>query len=177
MAKIVQPEMLRGKYVNLREVTIEDAAFILSLRTDEKKARFIHKTDNNLQKQIDYLKHYFTLDNEWYFIIENKQHIPLGTIRIYNAKRKEFTGGSWIMNESATPQESFEGDLLLKRYAFEVLCFEKSYFNVYKNHTKVIRYHKMCGSEIVSQTNEEYLFEYTQEIYKNNKDRLFTMLG
>ena len=59
---------LEGKYVNLREVRMDDATFILSLRCDPKKSRFLHKTENNLAKQIAYLEHYFTLDNEWYFI-------------------------------------------------------------------------------------------------------------
>ena len=55
MARIVHPEMLQGKYVNLREVTLDDAAFILELRTDAKKSRFLHKTDHDLQKQIEAL--------------------------------------------------------------------------------------------------------------------------
>ncbi|WP_300832287.1 hypothetical protein, partial [uncultured Bilophila sp.] len=114
MAYLPHPEMLQGNYVNLREVTLDDAAFILSLRTNPKKSQFLHVTGNNLQKQIDYLKHYFTLEKEWYFIIENKYHCPLGTIRIYNVKNTCFTGGSWIMIDDATPKESIEGDLLLK---------------------------------------------------------------
>ncbi len=42
---------IEGKYVNLREVTIDDAAFILQLRTTGKAVKFLHKTENNLQKQ------------------------------------------------------------------------------------------------------------------------------
>ena len=104
MAKIIQPEMLQGKHVNLREVTLDDAAFILELRTNDKKSRFLHKTENDLQRQVDYLTHYLTLDDEWYFIIENKKHEPLGTIRIYDVHYPRFTGGSWIMKEGSTPR-------------------------------------------------------------------------
>ena len=42
--KIVS-ETLIGKYVNLREVTVDDAEFILSLRCDENKSKFLHKTE------------------------------------------------------------------------------------------------------------------------------------
>lgn len=177
MARIVHPEMLQGKYVNLREVKLDDAAFILELRTDAKKSRFLHKTDHNLQKQIDYLKRYLTLDNEWYFIIENKKHEPLGTIRIYNVQGIRFTGGSWIMKDGATPQESFEGDLLLKRYAYEALNFEESIFDVRKDNIKVVRYHKICGSEIIDETDLDYIFRSTKLIYIKNKRHLFCMLG
>lgn len=34
---------IEGKYVNLREVTIDDAAFILQLRTTGKAVKFLHK--------------------------------------------------------------------------------------------------------------------------------------
>lgn len=177
MAKIIQPEMLVGKYVNLREVSLDDAEFILKLRTDEKKSRFLHKTENNLQKQIDYLTHYFTLDNEWYFIIENKNIVPIGTIRIYNVCNQCYTGGSWIMKDGSTPQEVFEGDLLLKRYAFEVLGFNESVFDVRKNNTKVVRYHKICGAQIIEETDIDYVFKSTKDNYLIMRDMFFTMLG
>ena len=177
MAKIIQPEMLQGKHVNLREVTLDDAAFILELRTNDKKSRFLHKTENNLQKQIDYLTHYLTLDDEWYFIIENKKHDPLGTIRIYDVHYPRFTGGSWIMKEGATPQESFEGDLLLKRYAYEVLDFEESIFDVRKENVKVVRYHKICGAQIINETELDYIFRSDRDSYLKVKEKLFFMLG
>lgn len=177
MAKIIHPEMLQGKYVNLREVTLDDAEFILELRTNAKKSRFIHQTENNIQKQIEYLNHYFSLKNEWYFIIENKKNIPIGTIRIYNVHYPRFTGGSWIMIDGVIPQESFEGDLLVKRYAFEVLDFKESIFDVRKNNVKVVRYHKICGARIIDENDQDYIFKFDKCDYLDNKERLFLMLG
>ena len=52
--KIVS-EKLIGKYVNLREVTVDDAEFILSLRCDENKSKFLHKTEYNLENQVKFL--------------------------------------------------------------------------------------------------------------------------
>lgn len=176
MGQIIQPEKLKGKYVNLREVEISDAAFILALRTDEKKSRFLHKTENNLQKQIDYLTHYKTLNNEWYFIIENKKGKPLGTVRIYNVNPPNFTGGSWLMVKDALPEETIEGDLILKEYAFNVLGFEKSCFDVRKENKKVIRYHQMCGARIVGENEIDYFFELTKKDYENIKEKLNNML-
>lgn len=176
MAEIIHPEKLKGRYVNLREVEISDAAFILSLRTDEKKSRFLHKTENNLQKQIDYIAHYKTLDNEWYFIIENKKGEPLGTVRIYNVNPPNFTGGSWLMKKEALPEETIEGDLILKEYSFEVLGFEKSCFDVRKENKKVVRYHKICGAKIVEENEIDYFLELTKEDYRNSKEKLYNLL-
>ena len=177
MARIVHPEILQGKYVNLREVTLDDAMFILELRTNAKKSRFLHKTDNDLQKQIDYLKRYFTLDNEWYFIVENKNHEPLGTYRIYNVQGSRFTLGSWIMKDGTALQEIFEGTLLIKKYAYEALNLDECISDTRKANTKVVRFNKICGGKIIGETELDYIFMHNREIYWKNKDRLSSLLG
>lgn len=51
-----------GKYVNLREITLDVAKFVLDLRCDSNKSKFLHKTEYNLDKQIDYINSYFQKD-------------------------------------------------------------------------------------------------------------------
>ena len=177
MAKIISVEALKGKFVNLREVTTDDAEFILKLRCDEKKSRFLHKTEYNVEKQVEYIKNYLKKDNEWYFIIENKEYKPLGTVRIYDVEGDKYTGGSWLMIDGASPKETIEGDLLLKEYSFNVLNFSKNIFQVSKGNNKVIRYHKICGAEILSENDLEYNFLLTKEMYIKNRDNLMRILG
>ena len=167
---------IEGKYVNLREVQIEDAAFILSLRCDPKKSRFLHKTENNLEKQIDYLKHYFSLDNEWYFVVENKKHEPLGTTRIYGVKGTQYTGGSWLMKDGSLPEETLEGSMLAREMAYEKLGFELDCFDVRKGNKKVVRYHQMWGAKIVGESDIDYFFELTKETYLQHKTYFKSML-
>mgnify|MGYP005956926121 CR=1 FL=1 len=168
---------LEGKYVNLREVELDDAPFILALRCDEKKSRFLHKTENNLEKQIEYLKRYKTLDDEWYFIIENKQNEPLGTSRIYDVCGTQYTPGSWLMKDGSLPEETLEGSLLAGQMAFEVLGFEKSFFDVRKGNKKVIRFHLSGGAKIVGEDKENYYFEATKENHLKMKQIRYEMLG
>lgn len=167
---------IEGKYVNLREVQMEDAEFILSLRCDPKKSCFLHPTENNLEKQIAYLKHYFTLDNEWYFIIENKKHEPLGTTRIYDVKGLQYTPGSWLMKDGSLPEETLEGSLLACQFAFEILGFERDFFDVRKENVQVVRYHKMRGAKIVDEDDADYFFELTRENYNKITKKLFNTL-
>lgn len=177
MAKLPQKEKLQGKYINLREITVDDAQFVLDLRCDEKKSRFLHKTENNLQKQIDYIKRYLTLDNEWYFIIEDKNHKPLGTVRIYDVEGEKYTGGSWLMIDGASAQQTVEGDFLMKEYSFDVLGFKKNCFDVRKENKKVVRFHKLCGAKIVDENDIDYFFELSKEDFEKNKTRIIGTLG
>ncbi len=167
---------IEGKYVNLREAEIEDAAFILSLRCNEKKSRFLNKTENDLEKQTAYLKRYKTLDNEWYFIIENKNHDPLGTSRMYDVRGTQYTGGSWLMKDGSLPEETLEGSILARQMAFEKLGFEKDCFDVRKANKKVVRFHKLWGSKIVSENEIDYFFEMTRDIFMQNKQRFLDLL-
>lgn len=177
MSRLPKQETLQGRFVNLREITVNDAKFVLDLRCDEKKSKYLNKTEYNLEKQIDYINNYLKKDDEWYFIIENKKHEPLGTTRIYNVQGKTFTGGSWLMIDGASPQEVLEGSLLSRDYAFNILGFEKDSYDVRKGNKKVIRFHKICGARIVDENEVDYFFEYTKEDFRNNKEKLYGMLG
>ncbi len=52
-----------------------DAEFILSLRSNQHKARFLHPIDSEIEKQrewiVDYKKRE-SLDKEYYFVIEER---------------------------------------------------------------------------------------------------------
>ena len=162
--KIVS-EKLNGKYVNLREVTVDDADFILSLRCNENKSRFLHKTEDNLENQVAYIKNYFEIPDEWYFIIENKKGERIGTYRIYDVQGDSFCIGSWLMIDGVSPAESFESDWILRMYGFDVLGFKRIHFDVRKGNKKVIAYHKMVGARITGETELDWLWEITREEY------------
>jgi RimJ/RimL family protein N-acetyltransferase len=161
-------ERIEGYFTNIREVEEADSEFILSLRCDEKKAKFLHKTENNVEKQKEYIRRYKTLDDELFFIIENKKHEPIGTYRIYDLREDSFCIGSWLMVDGCSPMEMIEGEYLSKMYAFEQTGFKKFHFDVRKENKKVIRYHKMMGARQVGETDLDYLFECTKEDYLNN---------
>ncbi|MGN0730488.1 MAG: GNAT family N-acetyltransferase [Treponema sp.] len=166
------PEKLTGKYVTLREVKEDDAEFILSLRCDEKKTRFLHKTENNIEKQVEYINRYYTIPYEWYFIILNKKGERIGTYRIYDVQGDSFCIGSWLLIDGVSPAESFESDWLLRMYGFDVLGFKKIHFDVRKGNKKVIAYHKMVGARIIGETELDWLWEITREEYVEKAGKL-----
>lgn len=169
--KIVK-EALIGKYVNLREVKVEDADFILRLRCDEKKSQFLHKTEYDLPKQEAYIKHYFEIPDEWYFIAEDKNGEPIGTYRIYDVQDDSFCIGSWLMVDGVTAEQSFETDYLVRMYGFNNLGFNKIHFDVRKGNKKVWRYHMSLGAIKTGETELDFLWELKKEDYINKADAM-----
>ena len=93
--------------VKVRLVTEQDVSFILSLRTDKRLSRYLHKTDNDLVKQLEWMKAYKERERkgeDYYFIYTNDDG-PFGLNRIYDIHGDCGTGGSWLCKPD-TPGES-----------------------------------------------------------------------
>jgi RimJ/RimL family protein N-acetyltransferase len=163
----IAEEKLRGTFVDLREVKIDDAEFILKLRCDEKKSMFLHKTQNDIGLQKTYLENYFAKTDEWYFISQNKRGEKIGTIRIYDLRKDSFCTGSWIMADGSSTEECFETTYLCHRYGFTVLGFEKMHIDVRKGNKKVLRFHKTMGAVPAGETELDCLFEFRRDDYLN----------
>ena len=170
---MTKEKFISGQNINLRDVEVSDAPFILRLRTNEQKSRFLHKTEADLQKQIDYINRYKTLQEEWYFIIENKQGMPLGTVRIYDVlEHNDFCWGSWLIIDEAPRQTALESALLIYEYAFNKLGYTKAHFDVRKGNIKVQRFHELFGSIKTGETDLDILYKYDKESYLKISDKL-----
>ena len=84
---MVYDKVLSGKFVELHSVTPEDAEFILKLRQNDEIARYLHRIDNSVEQQIDWIKLHQKLDGDYYFLIWSKNtRERLGTISLYDKK-------------------------------------------------------------------------------------------
>lgn len=160
-----------GKRINLRDVEVSDAEFILSLRLDADLSQYLSATAADVEKQRAWIENYKSRENEWYFIIENKQREPVGTVRIYDVQSDSFCWGSWIIVKSARSYASFESAILLYDYAFFTLGFAKSHFDVRKENDKVVTFHQRFGAETVSADEENYYFNFTREAYQKTREK------
>lgn len=167
-------KFVSGKNINLRDITVEDAEFVLSLRTDENKSRFLHKTDPDLQKQIEYIRSYIGRDDQWYFIITDKSGRQLGTVRIYDViNNDDFCWGSWLIINDAPRTTAMESALLIYDYAFGKLGFTKCHFDVRRGNVRVQRFHDMMGARRVGETDLDILYEYSRDEYMSHTTKLW----
>lgn len=165
-------KFIAGKSINLRDVEISDAEFILTLRCDSQKAKFLHKTENDLAKQIAYIQSYKAKEDEWYFIIESKGGERLGTVRIYDVvDNDDFCWGSWIVKNGAPANVAIESVLLVYEYAFYTLGFTKAHFDVRKDNVKVRAFHKRFGAREVGENDKDVFYRFFREDYEKIKGK------
>ena len=78
---------IRGEGVLMRLVEKSDAKFIVDLRTDEKLGKNLSKTSSSLDDQVNWIEDYKKRESrqkEFYFIFEDLNHKPWGTVRLYS---------------------------------------------------------------------------------------------
>ena len=135
-----------GFAFGLRPVTLEDAEFIVELRSNPQRARFLHPILPSVEAQRDYLKQYFEREDDYYFVVErHRDNSPEGLIGIYNVGLKEQTAdvGRWILRPgSLAPVESY---LRIFEAAFDRLRLEQVCTHVIVENRSVVSFHDHCG--------------------------------
>lgn len=154
-----------GKNINLVKVSVDDASFILSLRTDPNLSQFLSPVENDMDKQKLWLQKALLRKDEYYYLIKNKKNIPIGTIRIYDVKDNIFCWGSWIVIPKYRKYASFESIFLLYKFAFVDLGFSETNFDVRKENEKALNFYLRFGAKVVSEDDQDYFLNYKKEYF------------
>ena len=166
-----------GKNIDFRRVVVSDAEFILSLRVDPLLSKNLSVVENNLEKQRGWIFENEKNSSEWYFIIQNKNSQPVGTVRIYDVKGDSFCWGSWIVKPEARIYASFESAVLLYNYAFFTLGFEQSHFDVRRENKSVVNFHLKMGAKIVKEDELNFYFVFKKESYQKKMEEHFKLVN
>lgn len=154
-----------GKSSYLREVELDDAEFIYSLRTDINKSKHLSITSGGVDDQLAYIERYKKSTTDYYFIICQSDSRRIGTVRIYDVQGISFCWGSWILSDVAPKLAAIESALMLYDFAFYSLHFKKSHFDVRKENLSVIGFHKRFGAKVMREDELNLYFEYDIESY------------
>lgn len=166
--------------LHCRLVNESDAGFILKLRTNERLSRFIHPTENNLEKQIDYLRAYKERESQGidYYFIFFLNDKPVGVNRLYHITEKEFTFGSWVFEEGLPYWVSCAGAIIAREFGFEVLTKEREVDieGTHEDNKGVIMFSRMLGMDFNGERMDDkgrYLTGYMlKESFEKNKQRI-----
>lgn len=159
----------------LRLVDIQDAEFILKLRNNKVKSKYINSTPNDLSLQVEWLNKYKErekLKQEYYFIALDEDKERFATYRIYNINSESVEIGSWISApELKKPINSIKVDFLVKKFVFEILGYTKLKFEVRRENRSVINYHKKYNPKIIKEDELNIYFVLTRINFQQNKDK------
>lgn len=153
-ARIRRVPRVRGRSIELRDVTVDDAAFILSLRLDPKRNQFLSPVAADVGRQQAWIRDYLQSEGQAYFVISSLEGEALGVVRLYDAEGDSFSWGSWIMKEGAPVAAAMEAALLVYRLGLD-WGFQAAHFKVHRANVSVLKFHEMFGARRVAQVGDE----------------------
>lgn len=149
---IKKSNMIFGANLILRDIEEDDAEFILTLRLDPNKNKYLSPISGKLEDQINWLRTYQKGTGQAYFIICNQKKERLGCIRLYDAINNSYCWGSWLMINGLSPLISLESVLLMYAYG-KYLGFEEARLEVRQRNVSVWKFHeKFTSAELISET-------------------------
>lgn len=160
--------------INTRLVTEQDAKFIHSLRTNEEKTRFLHKVDDSIEKQIEWIRSYKKRENlgeEYYFVFE-KNRTPIAVSRVYSIIDNHATTGSWISAPGTNPIDTLATAIILYDICFEVIQYEKVFFSVDKDNISAHRVNVALNSEVLEENDVERHYVLYSNSFKSVRNLL-----
>ena len=135
-----------GYYFELRPVRLEDAAFMISLRTDPELATYLNPTSGHLEDQQVYLENYFSTPGDYYFIVQGKTSGEAeGMLAIYAIDHRSQSAewGRWILRKNSLA--AVESACLVYRVGLEELGLKELYCRTVARNERVVSFHASCG--------------------------------
>jgi RimJ/RimL family protein N-acetyltransferase len=111
---------------------------------------------------------------EYYFIIENDNLAPVGTVRIYNINRKDssFTFGSFIVDGDLVKKYSaFEAITLVFDLAFNKLSLKKCFFDCRKNNVRANSFYTRYGAIVLKEDDLDIFYTYNSKLFNESKKK------
>jgi RimJ/RimL family protein N-acetyltransferase len=137
---------IRGFAFGLRPVTLDDAEFIVELRGDRHRTRYLHPIPPSVEAQRAYIREYFERPGDYYFVIERQADNSCeGLVAIYNGNLEKRTAdwGRWILPPGSWA--SVESALRIYEAAFDYLQLEEVRSQTFCTNAHVVAFHDRCG--------------------------------
>lgn len=156
-----------GKTLVFRDATVDDSSFILSLRLDFSKSKYLSPTSSDVALQNKWLQDYERSNNQAYFVIEHSNNC-IGVVRLYDVRDSSFCWGSWILSSDAPTHAAIESALIVYSYAINFLGFSCSHFDVRKENERVWRFHERFGAVRISEDDVNYFYKIDKSSIDNS---------
>lgn len=153
---------LQGRSISMRAATPDDADFVLALRSDATKTRFLQPVQGDLQAQRDWLVRSHADPRQLYCVICGHDGERLGLVRLYDPQGDSICWGSWLIRDGAPSSTAIESALLVYRHAL-ALGYRRSHFDVRIGNDSVLRFHTGFGAVETHRTERDIHFGIGEE--------------
>ncbi|MGB7373474.1 GNAT family N-acetyltransferase [Pontixanthobacter sp.] len=177
---ITSLEQAVGPNISLRLIQPEDASYVHHLRTSSKYNTHLSQvtgTVNQQKKWIEGYKKKESVGREFYYVIERKDKIPCGVIRLYDISLDRYTWGSWILDENKPRKAALESALLSFGIGFDVLKLDVAKIDVRLENSHAEAFYRRFGMVETHRTDRDIFFVYSRSQFQADKYAYYDILS
>lgn len=160
---------ITGKYVDLRLVMLEDSKFIVDLRNGHKNKKNLGNSVKDYGKQREWLLDYKKREDkneDFYYVIENKNKEKIGLVRIYDIQNSSFELGSLVIVEGMEPKIVIETLIMAYTFGFKDLGLTEGRLRVKKENKVGNKFHKNYHAVLYKEDLEFNYYSLKKEAVK-----------
>ncbi len=168
---MVYPGEIKGRFVTLRSVTLDDVEFSYRIRAEEKNRETVGQLAESTEAQKKFIEWQMQEPDDYYFVVLNRKGERIGLIGVYDIQGDIGEFGREVNDASAV--EAMEAEILLKDFAIDILGLKRSCAVIYTNNKKHIKNQEKMGLRPVKTEfrNGIECYYYETELVKDDKKR------
>lgn len=158
-----------GPNLVLRLIRPEDADYVHALRIDPAYNRYLSEVRGTVEDQRSWIEGYKSREadlRELYYVIQRKNGTRCGLVRLYDISADSFTWGSWILDHNKTPKAALESAMLVYKVAFYALGLAEAQFDVRRDNTNTLAFHRRFGAVETHATDQDIYFTYPRSQFE-----------
>jgi RimJ/RimL family protein N-acetyltransferase len=163
---------VEGPNLTLRLIRPEDADYVYALRTDPAYKQHLSEVRGTAEDQRRWIYGYKAREadlRELYYVIERMDGTRCGLVRLYDIGAESFTWGSWILDHNKTRKAALESAVLIYVAAFERLELPKAEFDVRRDNTNTLAFHRRFGATETHETDQDIYFTYPRSRFEADR--------
>lgn len=142
---MVYEHTIKGRFVDLKSITMDDAEFSYEIRMNEKN-KTVGQPAQTLEEQKRFIEWQRKEPGDYYFTVWNKKGERVGLIGVYDIHDGVGEVGREV--SSGNPVEAMEAEVLLEEFYRKILKLKKTTAVIHMTNKKHISNQKKRGYEI-----------------------------
>lgn len=136
---------LKGKFVELKAATVDDAEFTLSIRQDPEMTKYLPPLNITLEQQRNWINNQRNKEGDYFFVVWSlKTGKRIGTISIYDINNGIGEGGRLALYGEV--HEKVEAGILISNFEFNILKLDRVTAWVYYDNLPAKQWNKQFGA-------------------------------
>lgn len=159
---MVYDGVIRGHFVSLRSITLDDAEFSYNLRRDPRFVSIMGQAAATIEDQKRFIEWQMEQPGDYYFVVLNRAGERIGLIGVYAIDGDVAETGREI--NVGGPCETMEAEVLLCDFCIEQLHLKTKVGVIYKHNKAQIALQKKLGLEPVAEVVRSGVPAYRYEV-------------